>query len=280
MTDQDDVIGYYGGNVESGRLDCGAGAIELERTKEILARYLEPGSAIADVGGGAGHYAGWLAARGHAVELLDPVPLHVARARERAGSPPRFGARLGDARSLPYADESFDAVLLLGPLYHLGEAADRSRAVLEASRVCRPGGIVFAAAISRLAPLLENVRRGRFDEGLANALEETATGRRVPAARRTAPFPDAYFHLPRELGEELAAGGLHVEGVYGVEGPGWLLATPEDAWEDAVRWRQVLAAARVCESDPQLAAVSAHLLGVGVKAGATTVGAGGRFSSG
>lgn len=269
MADQEDVIAYYGGNVEADRLAQGAGVIELERTKELIARFLEPGSTIADVGGAVGHYAEWLVEIGHTVELVDPVPLHVELARERAGDPPRFGVRLGDARALPFSDDSFDAVLLLGPLYHLGEAHDRAQALREAVRICRPGGVVVAAAISRLAPLLEMLRRSRFDEGLTNALEETATGRRVAAERRTAPFPDAYFHLPRELDDELSASGLRVDGVYGVEGPGWLLARPDDPWDDSDLWERILAVARVCEGDPQLGVVSAHLLAIGVKVDAS-----------
>lgn len=262
MSDQEDVLAYYGANVEADRLMYGAGAIEFERTKEILGRYLRPASTIADVGGGVGHYAEWLAEAGHRVELVDPVPLHVELARTRAGDPPRFDVRQGDARSLPLADESFDAVLLLGPLFHLGEAEHRGQAIREAMRICRPDGYVFAAAISRLAPLLENVRRGRFNEGLTNALEETATGRRVALERRTAPFPDAYFHLPGELEAELTAAGMTSEGVYGVEGPGWLLVGPDELLEDGAVTERIIAAARVCESDQQLAAVSAHLLAV------------------
>jgi SAM-dependent methyltransferase len=267
MAEQDDVLAYYGGDVEADRLDAGAGAIEFERTKEILLRYLEPRSTIADVGGAVGRYAEWLVEREHSVELLDPVPSHVDVARERAGDPRRFGVHLGDARSLPFENGSFDAVLLFGPLYHLGDAEDRARAIDEAVRVCRPGGLVFAAAISRLAPLLGNIRGGRFDEDLTNALEETATGRRVAADRRRAPFPDAYFHLPRELEDELTSAGLSTEGVYGVEGPGWLVVGPRDTLVDGQLKEQILEAARACERDQQLAAVSAHLLAVARKPG-------------
>ena len=189
MPDQKDVLEYYGANIEAERLARGAGALEFARTKEILGRFLEPRSEIADVGGAVGHYAEWLADERHSVELLDVVPLHVDLARQRAGEPARFGARLGDARALPFDDGSFDAILLLGPLYHLGEARDRALALREAARVCRAGGIVFAAAISRLAPLLDNIRRNRFREALDNALEEATTGRRVPLSGGQRPSP-------------------------------------------------------------------------------------------
>jgi SAM-dependent methyltransferase len=261
----EDVIAYYGTGLEADRLAAGVGALELARTQELILRFLPAAAEVADVGGAVGRYAGWLAARGHRVELVEPVPLHVELARERAGEPPRFDVHLADARSLPFADQSFDAVLLLGPLYHLGEREDRDQALREAVRVCRQGGLIFAAAISRYASLFDAIRRGRIGEAelMENVRRETETGRRVPLERRTSPFPDAYFHLPAELEDELAAAGVEVNGVYGVEGPaGWL---SELHWEDEALRERALALARAAEADPHLVAVSAHLLGVGRK---------------
>ena len=264
-----DVLAYYGTNLEADRLVRGVGALEFERTKELILRFLKPRSAIADVGGAVGRYAEWLAASGHRVELVEPVSLHVELARERAGDPPRYGVHLGDARSLSFADEAFDAVLLLGPLYHLGEERDRAQAVREAARVCRPEGLVFAATISRYAPLLDTIRRGRIrdEEVFANVESEALTGRRVVSERRTSPFPDAYFHLPGELECELASGGLDVQSVYGVEGPGWLFNDFDATWEDERAKERIHRAARAAESDPHLIAVSAHLLAVATKPG-------------
>lgn len=194
---------------------------------------------MADIGGGAGRYAAWLAERGHPVTLLEPVELHLREARRLAGEPPRFAVRRGDARALPFEDASLDAVLLLGPLYHLGERRDRARALDEAARVCRPGGVVLAAAISRFGPLLDAIRRGALgdERTFANLEAETAGGRRVAPGRRLSDFPDAYFHRPGELAAELGGAGLDVEGVYGIEGPGGLLADVDVAWDDRGRER-------------------------------------------
>lgn len=209
-----DVASYYATNVEADRLSGGAGALEFARTTEIVARYLPQKAAVVDIGGGTGRYSEWLAENSHRVELVEPVLLHVRLARERAGDPPRFGVHLGEARALPFADESFDAVLLLGPLYHLGEAQHRAQALREAARVCRGGGLVFAAAISRFAPLLDSVRRGTISDAavFANVQAEAASGRRVVPDRRQSPFPDAYFHLPAELEAELRAARLASKG--------------------------------------------------------------------
>jgi SAM-dependent methyltransferase len=85
------------------------------------------------------------------------------QAREAAATRPRItfaSAEVGDARALRLADASADAVLLLGPLYHLPERAGRLKALAEARRVRRPGAMVLAAAISRLASTLDGLRGG------------------------------------------------------------------------------------------------------------------------
>jgi SAM-dependent methyltransferase len=194
----DDVLAYYATEVETDRLSRGQGALEFARTKEIVSRFLPERAAIADVGGAVGAYAEWLTEQGHDVDLVDPAPLHVDLARERAGHPPRFRVQAADARSLPFDDESFEAVLLLGPLYHLGERAERAKALAEAARVCRRGGLVVAAAISRYAPLLDAIARGLLtDPGVFRKSERkqraAVASRRpkegCPSPTRTSIFP-------------------------------------------------------------------------------------------
>src|SRR5205807_7475818 len=82
--------------------------------------------------------ATWLAARGYTVHLLDPVPLHLDQARARSAAQPHAplaSVGQGDARRLDLPAEQVDAVVLLGPLYHLTERTDRIRALNEAFRV-------------------------------------------------------------------------------------------------------------------------------------------------
>lgn len=149
-----EIRDYYNRGEEADRLAGGfpAGPLERARTEEILQRYLpEPPSDILDVGGGPGVYAAWLADLGYRVHLVEPVPLHVEQAKAAHDD---VTAELGDARALSQPDASVDVVLLLGPLYHLVERGDRILALEEAARVLRPGGLLFAAAISRFAALL------------------------------------------------------------------------------------------------------------------------------
>jgi len=119
------VRAYYEKGEEAERLFGGfpSGRLELARTQEIILRGLgDPPLDILDVGGGPGTYAAWLADLGHRVHLVDPVALHVDQASTAHAD---VTAEQGDARSLNRSDASADVVLLLGPLYHLVDQADR-----------------------------------------------------------------------------------------------------------------------------------------------------------
>ncbi len=140
------IVAHYGQGVERDRLTTW-GRLEAERTRELLARFLPPPPAVVlDVGGAEGAYALPLARAGYVVHLLDPILSHVARAASsQQHETPLASAEVGDARALPFDDETADAVLLLGPLYHLVKAEDRAKALAEtrprpAPRWCAPRG--------------------------------------------------------------------------------------------------------------------------------------------
>lgn len=114
------VRGYYERGVERERLSDGSGQLEYIRTIEIVGRRLPPPPAlVADIGGGPGRYALWLASLGYQVEHRDLMPLHVSQLQEDAVGVPGIRTGVSDARRLDLPDGSADAVLLLGPLYHL-----------------------------------------------------------------------------------------------------------------------------------------------------------------
>jgi len=71
---------------------------------------------------------------------------------------------VGDARRLAWDDDSVEAVLLLGPLYHLTSRDDRLQALREAYRIVRPGGVLAAAAISRFASTYDGLLRGFLED--------------------------------------------------------------------------------------------------------------------
>jgi SAM-dependent methyltransferase len=195
----------------------------------------------------------------------------VSEAARRSGAAPAplASCRVGDARSVDSADAAADLVLLLGPLYHLTERADRVQALREARRVLRPGGRLLAAAISRAASALDGLSRGllgdpRFAAMVARDLDE---GQHRNATERLDYFTTAYFHRPDELAEELAEAGLEVDAVVGIEGPGWLLPDIAERMRDQSSRSQVLQVARLLEVDPTVIGASAHLLAVGRRTG-------------
>jgi len=257
----EEIRPYYERGLERGRLSAGAGLIERARTEEILLRWLPgPPLRILDVGGGPGTYVPWLTGLGHEVHLVDPVPLHV----EQAVAAGAASARVGDARSLDDEDGRYDAVLLLGPLYHITDRAGRVAALGEARRVVRAGGFVCAAAISRFASLLDGLASGALDDpAFASIVErDLRDGQHRNPTARPEWFTTAFFHHPHELEAEIASAGLRVQELLGLEGSAWLLGDVEARWADPERRERLLAAARAVEREPALLGLSAHLLAV------------------
>ncbi len=257
---------HYALGLERERL-AGPHALEWVRTRELLERHLPPAPAVLlDVGGGPGAYAVWLALAGYAVHLVDPIPLHLAQAVAAAAAERAelASATVGDARALAAADGCADAVLLLGPLYHLQDRRERLRALAEARRVTRPGGLVVAAAISRYASTIDGLLRSYFDQdGFEDiVLGVLADGRHRNPTRNPNWFTTAYFHHPDELRAEIAEAGLALLTLVAVEGVGVALTDIHARLADPQRRERLLRAIRRLEAEPTLLGSTGHLLAV------------------
>jgi SAM-dependent methyltransferase len=253
----DHLADHYLPGLEATRLTRSAhGRLEFLRTQELLRRVLPaPPARILDVGGATGVHARWLARDGYRVHVVDPVAHHV----EAAAALDDVTAEVGDARRLSAAADSIDAVLLLGPLYHLPGAEDRETAILEARRVLPAGGVLVAAAISRYLSLLEVGTNGELTEDLLRPVAEVIeTG----AYDGHVGFVGGHWHTADELRDEVRSCGFSDVEVYGVEGPAWptLDAIGDescDASQDAA-----MRCARLVERDPLMLHTSAHFLAV------------------
>jgi ubiquinone/menaquinone biosynthesis C-methylase UbiE len=266
-----EMIAHYEAVPEAQRLFSGRSQLELARTQEILGRYLPPPpAAILDVGGGPGLYSCWLAAQGYEVHLVDAVPMHVEQAKRASDQQPDHpivSLAIGDARILNRSDDSADALLLMGPLYHLTERSDRVAALREANRVLKPRGLLFAVAISRFASLLDGLIRGFLDDPeYAGILErDLVDGQHRNPTDNPAYFTTAFFHLPEELESEIEEAGLRHEVTLSIEGPGWLLQDFEEWWLDQDRRKRLLDAVRAAEIAAPLLGVGAHMMAVARK---------------
>jgi len=180
--------------------------LEYATVKHYLARYLpSPPARLLDIGGGPGRYAIFLAQQGYTVTLVDisEQNLHWAK-RQCAHTGVQVEVQLVDAQELgPFPDASFDAVLSLGPLYHLPTLAARSRAVAEQRRVLRPGGKAFAMMLTRAAAIYEGFNR--WPEGIldtAGVQQLMQTGQGFNFEQNPADFVSSqgvYFAQPSEI---------------------------------------------------------------------------------
>lgn len=242
-----EILAHYDLGLEQARLEMW-GRVEGVRTRELLQRLLPAPPA----------------------RVLDAVSLHVEQAhaaaavQEAAGGETLASAGVGDARALPWADGDADAVLLLGPLYHL-DGAGRATALAEARRVLKRGGLLLAAAISRFASTFDGIRARALADPLFAAVcaDDVATGDHRNPDGRPEWFTTAHFHHPDELREEVAVAGFQIDGVLAIEGPASFLR--DEAWwlDDPERRERLLEAVRRVEREPSVLGASAHLLAVG-----------------
>ena len=255
---------FYSRASEETRLDKGMGVFEFERIKSLLEKYLlTPSAKIVDIGGGTGKYAEWLSNNGHTVFLIDPVPKHVEQAKRRADTLKNgFHVQLGEARDLRFPDNFADLVILHGPLYHLQKKTDREKAIREARRVAKLGGIVLGFSInytaSTLAGLLQGlIHRSTFFE---MCLEELTTGIHNPPDDFPWLLAEAYYHKPEELKEEFEDQDLVCLNIHAIEGMAWLDKDYFTSMSNEKSKKTLLDLIEITENDANLLAFSPHMM--------------------
>lgn len=242
---------------ESGRLTRSKAArVEFLTNVRYIQRYLSPGSRILDIGAGAGEYSLYFSRRGYRVSALELADSNVEAFRKRLTPQDRVDLIQGNALDLDryYADGSFDAVLLFGPLYHLHRREDRLRCIAQAKRVCKPGGKLFFAFISNDMVILTMFQE-EPDYFIAGDYDKETF--------RCEDFPFV-FHTVAACRELLQAGGVRILHEVASDGLSELLQDKINAMDEA-SYRQYLRYHEyVCEKPEHLGA-SNHLLFVAEK---------------
>ena len=255
------------------------GAVEFAITKHILDTFLPSKARILDVGGGPGRYAIWLAQRSHRVVLADISPelLSIARTKiDRAGVGENIESLTeADVRDLSqWDDDSFDAVVCLGPFYHLPDPGDRERAAAELCRVLRAEGLTFVALMPRYAFLRRTLaipdERHHLaqQDFVARVLEDGVFVNDIPGR-----FTDGYGVNPNEVAPFFERHGfttltlLAAEGII-VNNQRCLIELAES---DPITCQAAFEVIVDTASDPSILGMATHLLYVGKKTGLAEV---------
>ena len=230
-----------------------AARVEFLTTVRYIEKYLAPDAKILDVGAGAGEYSFYFARKGYSVSALELADANIAVFRAKMTEHDSIDLVQGNALDLGrYDSESFDVVLLFGPLYHLHDEADKLRCIEEAKRVCKKDGKIFFAFISNDMVILtmQQLHADYLTSGDYN--KETF---------RLDDFPFV-FHTPDHCRELLGKAGIHICHEVASDGASELLqdlvnGLYEDSYQQYLRYHFY-----ICEK-PEFLGMSNHLLFVG-----------------
>ena len=137
---------YYGQYDEDGRLTSRHGMVEYITTMKYVEQYLKPGMRILEIGAATGRYSHTFAQRGYSVDAVELVGHNIEIFKQNTIPGEPVTITQGNAMDLSgFTDEAYDITLLLGPMYHLYTTEDKLKALSEAIRVTKKGGIIFAA---------------------------------------------------------------------------------------------------------------------------------------
>ena len=161
------ISDFYGQYEEDDRLDRSIhGRLEYATTMHYIHRYLGSDTKVLEIGAGTGRYSVTLAKEGLDVTAVELVKSNFEKLKKNGEGLENFRAINGDATDLSILEgSSFDLTLVFGPMYHLYEKDDIDRAIEEAIRVTKPGGIIMFAFISVFAIMYSNYFAGDWIEG-------------------------------------------------------------------------------------------------------------------
>ena len=177
METKDYLKDYYTSYDEDGRLLSRHGHVEFLTTMTYIRKYLRPGMRVLEIGAGTGRYSHAIARMGYKVDAVELVEHNIEKFRENTQPGERITVSQGNAMDLSgFKDNTWDITLLLGPMYHLYTQADKDRALKEAVRVTKPGGVIFAAYCMGDASILQyGFGKGMIHELIGKCLLDPET---------------------------------------------------------------------------------------------------------
>lgn len=241
---------------EDVRLNCSKAArVEFLTNVKYIENYLKPDSKILDIGAGAGEYSLYFAGKGYEVSAIELAETNVNAFRQKILPEHKIDLVQGNAMDLSrYESESFDIVLVFGPLYHLSNDEDKQKCIAEAKRVCKADGKIFFAFISNDMVILTEFSY-RPDYFLKGDYNKTNF--------RLDNFPFV-FHTVDRCREVLKNGGIKIIKEIASDGVSELMEENINALDDESYEQYLKYHFYICEK-PEFLGMTNHLLFIGEK---------------
>ena len=255
---QEKLIAYYNKFNEDKRLLSRHGQVEFQTTMRYIQKYLpgdwEKGCSVLDIGAGTGRYSVALAEMGLDVTAVELVKSNLGILKKKGSN---VKAYQGNALKLSrFADQTFDVTLLFGPLYHLHTFEEKCRALSEAKRVTKKGGVLLVAyCMNEYSVLTYGFKQNHILECIENG--------KIDDNFRVQPKPEDLYDYVRleDMDAYNKAAGLERIKVISADGPSdymrpVLNAMDEETFETFIRYHL-----SVCER-PELVGAGSHTVDI------------------
>ncbi len=249
---------YYSSRDEDSRLLSRHGSVEYLTTMRYIEKYLRPGMRILEIGAGTGRYSHALARQGYTVSAVELVEHNIEIFMQNIQEGENISVTQGNAKDLSmHRDDIFDITLLLGPMYHLFTVEDQKKALAEAIRVTKRGGMVFAAYCGNEATMIQFCfKRGMLREERYQKLVD-------PVTFKAGSDPAELFELYRKEDIDALMKGFRVRRLHyvGTDMATNYMRQEVDAMDDDLFDRYLQYHFAICERE-DLVGASHHLLDV------------------